>query len=152
MVVVFFLNWGLTSLKKVIDSAGDSNGDVVVVIILAILSFIMSLGVISINVGLSKVVRMLTEKEVHDSLTNFNLSISFKLVAALFVNTGFIPLFVNLGKNNWFTEAGLIVDILYNTISVSFVGPLFYLVNFGYIWKKIKQKRELKKGEKSKLT
>jgi len=70
----------------------------------------------------------------------------------MFVNTAMIPLFVNLGKENWFVSSGLVVDTFYNTLSVGFISPLFYIINPVHIIKWIRQKVEVFKAGASKMT
>ena len=95
---------------------------------------------------------MLSSKEKHSSYTKYHLSVAFKLTSAMFVNTAMIPLFVNLGKENWFVSSGLVVDTFYNTLSVGFISPLFYIINPVHIIKWIRQKVEVFKAGASKMT
>ena len=61
-------------------------------------------------------------------------------------------MFVNYGRKNWFKSGGLMVDIFYNSIAISFISPLFYLFDPGYLSNRIKVWMEEKKGEESKMT
>ena len=95
---------------------------------------------------------MLSSFEKHETYSKYHLSVAVKLTIAMFINTGINPLFVNFGKNNWFDSGGLMVDIFYNTMTISFISPLSYIWDPVYLMKMLKMRREMKKGEESKLT
>ena len=80
--------------------------------------------VVLINLVLSSVVLKFTIYEKHNTYTDHYLSVASKLTFALFTNTALIPLFVNLAKDNWFTPSGLLVDVFYYFLSVSFLSPM----------------------------
>ena len=155
LVAVFFVNLALSYFKQFLEDQARERGDDptdILLMIVRVITFLTSLVVVAINVFLGRIVRILSAKEYHSTYTKYHLSVSFKLVLAMFVNTGLIPLFVNLGKENWFNSSGLIVDIFYNTLSVAFISPLMYLINPNVAIKKIKQWVERAKGEKSKMS
>ena len=117
-----------------------------------ILSLITSLFVIVVNMLLAKIIRILSDFEQHETHSKYNISIAVKLTIAMFINTAIIPMFVNFGKENWFDRGGLMEDIFYNTFSVSIISPLLYLIDPGYMIKKIRMCREEKLGDESNLT
>jgi hypothetical protein len=111
-----------------------------------------SLIVIGINFLLSFMLRWLSKYEKHQSVAQLNVSITVKLSIFSFLNTAFIPLMVNLGKNNWFSDQGLFVDITYNMAIVCFLTPIWSLVNPLYLYNKMKRWLAIRKGAKSLLT
>jgi hypothetical protein len=70
------------------------------------------------------VVRYLTQKERHETHTASNLSVAVKLTLARFVNTAIIPVIVNVRKDRWFVDGGLVSDIFFIMISISFIDPI----------------------------
>ena len=133
LIVVFGVNLGLNVLKVTLEDSSRDQDNPGLLWTVRILSILTGLLVVIINVLLARVVRMLTSKEKHSSYTKYHLSVAFKLTSAMFVNSALIPLFVNLGKENWFVSSGLVVDTFYNTISVGFISPLFYIINPVYL-------------------
>jgi len=70
----------------------------------------------------------------------------------MLVNTIVIPIFINFGRTNWFQSAGLVNDVFYNSLSIAFLNPTVYLIGPTYILKLCRQRIEIMKGAKSKLT
>ena len=112
----------------------------------------MSMFVVFFNTLLGRVIRIFSTFEKHETYTKYNLSVAVKLAFAMFVNTGLIPIFVNLNKDDWFTNAGLCVDAFYNILSVCFLSPLFYFFNPFYCIKLVRQCVEERKGDECSLT
>ncbi len=69
-------------------------------------------------------VRYLTEKERHETMTAYNLSVALKLVLVRFVNTAIVPIIVNIKSERWFVDGGLVSDIFSIMISIAFVDPI----------------------------
>jgi hypothetical protein len=90
--------------------------------------------------------------EKYYTITESHEWITMKLSVAMFINTGVIPLFVNLGTDNWFKNGGLVVDVTYNMFIICFLTPIASLIDFTYLWKLIKRWWEKRKGEHSFLT
>ena len=154
LLVVFGVNLGLNLFKEWLEDTSRESDDSTGILIWLVrfISILTSFLVVTINVVLSRVVRKLTAKEVHATYTKYHLSVSFKLVAAMFINTALIPLFVNLGSKAYFIDWGLVMNIFYNSITYAFITPFFYFANIGHIIKKIKRCIEENKGENSKMT
>lgn len=148
--MAFGINLGLSFIKKAIDNSNNQSTSTAFLI--RILSILTSFFVVAINVAMGRIVRILSAYEKHETYSKYHLSVAVKLTIALFLNTGISPLFVNYGRKNWFDSSGLMVDIFYNTITISFISPLVYLFNPVYIIKRIRMYLEEKKGEASKLT
>jgi hypothetical protein len=118
---------------------------------IGVINIVNALIVSMINFLMGRIVRYLTFFERHKSYTDHNLSVAMKLTFAMFVNTGLIPLFVNYNVNSWFTNTGLVSDIFFNLMAVSFFGPITYILTPEYILKYFRKKREEKKGTNSKI-
>lgn len=131
------------------DEEGESNSFIWYV---RIVNFGTSILAIIVNSVLNWLIRLLSSFEKHMTYTRYHLSVAFKLMAATFVNIALLPLFINLDKEDWFKNGGLVTTIFFNVISVSFVSPILEFFNFSYILKKIKIWRELRKGIESKLS
>lgn len=80
------------------------------------------------------------------------MSVAFKLTLARFVNTSIVPIVVNVAHNRWFIDGGLVSDIFYIMLSISFLDPLLYFFDTGYFLKLFKRCRERRKGPKSLMT
>ena len=76
-------------------------------------------------------------KERHETYTAYNLSVAFKLTFARFVNTSIVPIVVNIAHNRWFVDGGLVNDVFYIMLSISFLDPILYLMDTGYFIRKI---------------
>ncbi|CAI2381218.1 unnamed protein product [Moneuplotes crassus] len=121
-------------------------------IMLMLLNALNSLVISFFNVSLKHLGKILTEYERHDSYTSYTLSLTVKMVVSMYINTAIIPLCINYQEKYWFAGTGLIADIFYNTIAICFISPLLYFYDPKYLLKVCKRKREIKKGERSKLT
>jgi flagellar biosynthesis protein FlhB len=137
-------------LKDSIDESGETTNSEEFFI--RFISVLTSFLVVFINVVLGRIIRILSAFEKHETYSKYHLSVAMKLTVAMFINTGVVPLFVNFGKGNWFNSGGLMVDIFYNTLSVSFLSPIFYFFNPAYFIKKYMMFREERKGDNSKMT
>lgn len=108
------LSWGFSTLKDEMnekledaEAKGTSVGRGEWVGI-RIVTTISSLVVLITNKALLIVVRKLSLKERHLTLTNYNLSVATKLTAARFINTALVPFFVNWFVEDWFKQGGLV--------------------------------------------
>ena len=88
------------------------------------LSILCSVVIVVINIMLRTVVRQLSIKENHETYTAYNLSVAFKLTYARFVNTSIVPIIVNVAHNKWFIDGGLVPDMFFIMISISFLDPI----------------------------
>lgn len=139
LCVAFGVNLGLSIAKAKLDkSKGQSNNSAAATII-GLISALTSFFVVFINYILGRIIRILSAYEQHETYSKFHISVASKLTIATFINTGFVPLLVNVGKDNWFNNGGLCEDIFFNMLSISFFGPFFYLLNPLYCVKRIKQ-------------
>jgi hypothetical protein len=108
--------------------------------------------IIIVNKSLLKVVRILSEKERHETITAYNLSVAFKLTLARFINTAIVPVIVNISSEKWFKEGGLVSDIFSIMISLSFVDPIVAILNIGGIKQSIFKRYYKMQGKKCILT
>ena len=138
LAIAFGINWGLNVAKQQMEKSTRNNfeADSSVLWGVRIISILMSFVCTFVNVMLTISIKKLSAKEKHQTYTKFHLSTSFKLISALFVNTCIIPLLINLGRENWFENSGLVNDIFYNSLSQAFVNPTMYLFNISYFMKK----------------
>ncbi len=143
--VVFGISWAIKSYKSNIEEeyrtdqrlAKTDFNDLIEV---RGLSFLTSLVVVVFNRILVFIIRALSAKERHKTYTKFNVSVGFKLTVATFANTVIIPLVVNHDQNSeWFANGGLVIDVFYNFISVSFITPFLYILDIVYLTRLIKQ-------------
>jgi len=106
--------------------------------------------VILFNIIIKNLIKFLSRYEKEETLTAFNLNISLKIVIATFINTALIPLLI-YQSTDWFTNYGLINDVILYVLSINFVKPTLDLISPSYIKRLIERKRELKKGVRSTL-
>jgi len=66
------------------------------------LSFVCSFVIIITNKLLITIVRTLSIKEKHETYTEYNLSVAFKLTFCRFINTAIVPMIVNITADKWF--------------------------------------------------
>jgi hypothetical protein len=90
--------------------------------------------------------------ERHETYTAYNLSVAFKLTLGRFINTSIVPIVVNLSINRWFVDGGLISDIFYIMLSISFLDPLLYLFDVFYLKRLISRFFARRSGTNSVLT
>lgn len=81
-----------------IDSSVGSN----------LISIAISLVITFVNYFILRVVRLLSFYEYNETLTDYNISVAFKLTYARFINTAIVPIIVNIDHNNWFMTGGLV--------------------------------------------
>ena len=117
--IAFGVNLSLHRAKESLGDGDDSGLSVWAVT--GLLSLITSLFVIVVNMLLAKIIRILSKFEQHETYSKYNISVAVKLTIAMFINTAIIPMFVNFRKENWFDRGGLMLDIFYNTFSVSII-------------------------------
>lgn len=98
------------------------------------------------------VVRKFSMMEHHETYTAYNLSVAFKLTFARFINTSIVPIVVNVTYHNWFIDGGLISDIFYVMLSISFLDPILYIFDPFYIIRMIKRSVARSKGNNSLMT
>lgn len=108
--------------------------------------------IIITNFSLRSIVRTLSIKEKHETYTAYNLSVAFKLAIARFINTAIVPTVVNNVHTRWFGDGGLVNDYFSIMISVSFIDPILYVLEFDIVVKKIKKWYYKSQGEKCLLT
>lgn len=103
-----------------------------------LVAFFSSVIVIVINSLLKIAIRYLSSYEKHSTYTKYHLSVATKLMLATFVNSGFLPLMINIEKKYWFNSSGLATTIFYNVISIAFVAPILDIFSYSYILRRIK--------------
>lgn len=116
------------------------------------LSFACSFVIIIVNTMLKTIVRTLSIKEKHETYTEYNLSVAFKLTFCRFINTAIVPMIVNINIDTWFSNGGLISDIFSIMISISFVEPIMYIFDVGALIRELKRKFYKGQGDKCLLT
>ena len=100
--ICLLITWGFSELKDEMNeklettkNAGEGFG-------IRIVTAISSGVVVITNKALLIVVRKLSLKERHHTLTNYNLSVAMKLTAARFINSALVPIIVNWQTKEWF--------------------------------------------------
>lgn len=66
----------------------------------------------------------MTAKEKQRTHTANNLSVAVKLALVRFVNTAIVPVIINVKSDRWFVDGGLVSDIFFIMISISFIDPI----------------------------
>ena len=136
LAISFGVNFALGTLNNTLeDEASDNEGrtSFTATLILLVLSFAKGILVSVINFIIGRVARYITLFEKQQTYTDYNLSVAIKLTLGLFVNSGIIPFFVNFSKDDWFTRTGLVIDVFFITLSVSFISPIFYAYSIPYL-------------------
>lgn len=110
------------------------------------LSILCSFIIVVVNIALRTVVRKFSMMEHHETYTAYNLSVAFKLTFARFVNTSIVPIVVNVAHDYWFIDGGLISDIFYVMISISFLDPILYFFDPFYMMRLTKRSIQRRKG------
>jgi len=105
-----------------------------------------------INFIFGKIIRVLSSYEVHETYTNYNLTVALKLTITRFINTGIIPLAVHIQPKDWFNTSGLSTDIFFIIFATAFLSPLIDVFEPGWIFNKFIIWKERKKGEDSRLS
>lgn len=131
--IIYGLNVGKNDID---DSKGESIGEGTA----RGLSILCSLIITFINIMLRSVVRIFSGMERQETYTAYNISVAFKLTLARFVNTSIVPIVVNVTARSWFVNGGLVNDIFYIMLSISFVDPFLYYFDMFYILKLIRRK------------
>lgn len=112
-------------------------------------SLAMTIIISIVNILFELILQILTKKEHHISLTNFNLSFSVKLSICTFVNSAIVPLISNIivSSNKYEIDSDLLVSNMLTMFAVnSIVSPLMWTFNVGfYLNKLIIWKLETKK-------
>ena len=94
--------------------------------------------IVIVNAIMKLAVRYFSKFEKHKTYTYFNISTASKLIVSLFLNTAVIPVMVNYKKEEWFTGAGLCMDVFFNSLALSFVAPFVYVFfDIEYVFKKL---------------
>jgi len=153
LVTVFGINLGLALLRDfLVDRAEESGQNSGIYILVLLIGVASSLVVAINNWVLSLVIRRVSIYEGHDTYTYLNLSIALKETFSMFINTGVIPILVNLGRNNWFGYGDLSIDILFIMFAINFVSPTLSILDVVHFWRKFRIWFEKKKGKESLMT
>lgn len=105
------------------------------------------------NTLLQFVIRKLTIKERHSSITDRNVSIGLKLTVARFINSSLLLLIINFNQTtSWFDNAGLVYDATVLMILMAVTNPIMYVVNIPGIIKWLKIWNEKRKDTECQLT
>jgi hypothetical protein len=120
--VTFGIVYGMKILgEKERNSSSDNSSTI------RILSIWPSIIIIIINFVLSRSTRISTSYERPHSMTAYNISVTIKLMLAMFFNTAVIALIVNYDwYEDWFVPGGLATDATYILISNAIISPLLY--------------------------
>lgn len=145
--ICFAIIYGINVAKERANDLKDVNPST-----LRGLSILCSIIIVIVNQALRTVVRQLSIKERHETYTAYNLSVAFKLTLARFVNSSIVPIVVNVAVNRWFVDGGLVSDVFYIMLSISFLDPILYFFDTGYFIRMLIRYAEKKKGVNSLMT
>ena len=102
-------------------------------------SILPSFIVVLINFLIGRIIRLFASLEKHLTWTDYNESVANKLVTAMAINTGVVPLLVNYSvSERWFVPGGLAEDIFWILIADAFFRPFFQLLKAANVLRKIK--------------
>ncbi|CAI2384085.1 unnamed protein product [Moneuplotes crassus] len=154
LAIVFAINLGLSFARDALDDEVNSsnNNETRIYAMIIVISFISSIFIAINNTILFKVIRYISQFERHETYTKMNLTVSVKLTVCVVINTGVIPLIVNLGKKRWFGRSGLAIDMFFILLAINFITPSLSLFNVVHFWRKFRYWYEERKGEKSSMT
>jgi hypothetical protein len=85
-------------------------------------------------------------------VNSLNVSVSFKLTLARFINSSAILIAVNDDSSRWFDVGNLVQSATSLMIAMALQQPIMYAINIPGIVKWVKKKIEMAKGENSKMT
>ena len=129
----FGIIWGINQAKEeLIEHSVKINSKLI-----QGLSIVASCVITIINMSLRIVVRRFSLYEKHETYSNHNISVAMKLTMARFLNTAIVPILINRAFDRWTAEGGLVSDIFYLILSISFLDPLLYWINIPTMIKKI---------------
>ena len=103
-------------------------------------SLAMTIIISIVNILFELILEILTKKEHHISLTNFNLSFSVKLSICTFVNSAIVPLISNIivSSKKHEIDSDLLVSNMLTMFAVnSIVSPLMWTFNVGFYLNKL---------------
>ena len=103
-----------------------------------LVSLIITLIISILNLVFTYVLSYLTKKERQISMTNYYLSYSIKLTLFTFITSGIIPLLSCNYYNSKSNYDLLVTNMLTLFLSNSFLTPIMWTMNFGFLLKKIK--------------
>jgi hypothetical protein len=110
--------------KNLVDSLGKHPNKSMQYFIIFLIVSINACFIALINFISGRIIRVLSSYEMHETYTNYHLSVSLKLTITRFINTGLIPLAVHYDTSDWFNTSGLSTDIIFITLAISFIAPL----------------------------
>jgi len=117
------------------EAAGGDNTSSIPYNGIRVLAFLVTCLVVFVNFVLGKVIRLFSSYQRLSTYSEYHLTVATQLSIAMFINTGIVQLIINWRKDNWFNASGLVVDIFFNTIGISFVSPLTYVLDPMYMFK-----------------
>jgi hypothetical protein len=71
------------------------------------ISILISLVIFIINQGLRIIIKIFSKYERLNSMTDYNLTVGFKITLSMFLNSAIFPLLINKDSNFWYKENGL---------------------------------------------
>jgi uncharacterized membrane protein YeiB len=111
-----------------------------------------SIVLVVVNSLLVIAIRQFSLFERHETTTKLNVSVSFKLTLARFINSSAILIAVNDDSSRWFDVGNLVQSATSLMIAMALQQPIMYAINIPGIVKWVKKKIEMAKGENSKMT
>ena len=102
LLIIYLLNIGMKNLETKHKNEKTKNESLITFV-----SFVCAIVIVVINKSLIWVVRFLSIREKHETVTAYNLSCSIKLTLARFINTAIVPVIINVTTDKWFNEGGL---------------------------------------------
>jgi len=159
LIISFGLNIGISYSRKGLQNILDEKSDNVsktyiggVYWSIRILTILISFLTVLVNFILGWIIWRQTNRERHQTFSDYNTSTALKLSIAMFLNTGVIPILSNIPTSQWFTSGGLVAEVFYKLIMCFFTPIIGYIIQFSRIKKKYITWREKRKGLNTKLT
>lgn len=154
LTISFVIHYFINELKDSIESqaAGSNNTSSLPYNGIRFLAFLLSLLVVLVNFLLGKIIRLFSSYQKLGTYSEYHLTVATQLSIGMFINTGIVQLVINNSKQNWFNASGLVVDIFFNTVGISFISPLTYILDPMYIYKWWQRRSAEKKQQAAKLS
>ena len=109
-----------------------------------------AMGVVVINMMLSRIIRFFTKYEKHTTNTHYDTSVAAKLTIALFLNSALVPFVVNW--DDFYSSHGLAKQLNYIMLANALFYPVAYVFNPHWLIRWSCGRLEVRKRQRCMLT
>ena len=136
IVITFVIVYFTAKWKRQVYKEKESNS----LQYLTAATIFTSLITITVNVLVSRLMRIFAQMEKHNTWSAYNVSVMDRIVVFMFVNTVLIHIVVYSDHNSdWFCEGGLIYSVFWLQVLNAGVSPLVHLINPKYQLRRIRR-------------